>query len=115
MKEVFVILAFHAHEPLWELPQMLLENVEDLDLRQTLGNENWIVRRSAEGRDIYLALVNFARSMGITVTLEATNELLVQIASSHARNLCRTEESLSRRNNLSPLWPCPPYPYLPAD
>jgi len=80
MKEIFVILAFHAHEPLWELPQILLENVEDLDLRQTLGSENWIVRRCAEGRDIYLALVNFARSMGITVTLEATNELLVQIA-----------------------------------
>jgi len=80
MKEIFVILAFHAHEPLWELPQMLLENVEDMDLRQTLGSENWIVRRSAEGRDIYLALLNFARSMGITVTLEATNELLVQIA-----------------------------------
>ncbi|MFH1382106.1 MAG: glycoside hydrolase [Chloroflexota bacterium] len=80
MKEVFVILAFHAHEPLWDLPQMLLENVEDVDLRQTLGSENWIVRRSAEGRDIYRALVRFARSMGITVTLEATNELLIQIA-----------------------------------
>jgi len=80
MKEIFVILAFHAHEPLWELPQMLLENVEDVDLRQTLRSENWIIRRSVEGRDIYLALVNFARSMGITVTLEATNELLVQVA-----------------------------------
>jgi hypothetical protein len=80
MKEIFVILAFHAHEPLWELPQMLLENVEDMDLRQTLRSENWIVRRSVEGRDIYLALVNFARSMGISVTLEATNELLVQVA-----------------------------------
>jgi hypothetical protein len=80
MKDVFIILAFHAHEPLWDLPQILLENVEDLDLRQTLTGENWIVRRSAEGRDIYLALVNFARSMGIPVTLEATNELLVQLA-----------------------------------
>jgi len=80
MKEIFVILAFHAHEPLWDLPQMLLENVEDMDLRQTLHSENWVVRRSVEGRDIYLALVNFARSMGITVTLEATNELLVQVA-----------------------------------
>ncbi len=81
MKQVFVILAFHAHEPLWELPQTLLENVEDVDLRQTLGSENWIARRSAEGRDIYLALINFARSLGVTVALEATNELLVQVAS----------------------------------
>ncbi len=81
MKQVFVILAFHAHEPLWELPKMLVENIEDVDLRQTLASENWIVRRSAEGRDFYLALIDFARSMNIPVTLEATNELLVQLAS----------------------------------
>jgi hypothetical protein len=80
VKEVFVILAFHAHEPLWELPQMLLDNVGDLDLKKTLESENWIVRRSAEGRDIYHALVEFARSMNAPVTLEATNELLVQVA-----------------------------------
>lgn len=80
MKEVFVILAFHAHEPLWELPRMLLENVDDLDLKKTLESENWIVRRSAEGRDIYHALVQFARSMEVPVTLEATNELLIQVA-----------------------------------
>jgi hypothetical protein len=79
MKEVFVLLAFHAHEPLWDLPGQLLENVDDMDLRQTLGNENWLARRRSEGRDIYLDLINFARSMGTPVTLEATNELLVQL------------------------------------
>ena len=81
MKQVYVILAFHAHEPLWELPRILLENVEDLDLKHSLSSENWVVRRSAEGRDIYQGLINFARSLGISVTLEATNELLVQLAS----------------------------------
>ncbi len=79
-KETFVILAFHAHEPLWELPGMLLEDVGDVDLKTTLESENWIARRSAEGRDIYHALVQFAESMNAPVTLEATNELLVQIA-----------------------------------
>ncbi|MBP1707638.1 MAG: hypothetical protein H6Q39_1362, partial [Chloroflexi bacterium] len=48
MKEVFVVLAFHAHEPLWDLPQQLLDNVDDLDLKLTVGNENWLVRRKAE-------------------------------------------------------------------
>ena len=81
MNEVYVILAFHAHEPLWELPRMLVENIDDVDLRQTLAGENWIVRRSAKGRDFYLSLINFARSMNIPVSLEATNELLVQLAS----------------------------------
>jgi hypothetical protein len=73
MKEVFVILAFHAHEPLWDLPQQLLDNIDDLDLKLTVGNENWLVRRKAERRDIYLDLINFSRSMGIPVALEATN------------------------------------------
>ena len=80
MKEIFVILAFHAHEPLWDLPQIMLEKIEDVDLRQSLNDENWILRRKVEGRDIYSDLINFARSMDITVALEATNELLVQVS-----------------------------------
>jgi hypothetical protein len=80
MKVVYVILAFHAHEPLWELPQQVLENVDDLDLKLTLESENWIVRRSAEGRDIYTELLRFARDMELPVTLEASNELLMQLA-----------------------------------
>jgi hypothetical protein len=81
VKKVYVILAFHAHEPLWELPRMLVENIDDVDLKNTLASENWIVRRSAEGRDFYTTLIDFANSLGIPVTLEATNELLVQLAS----------------------------------
>jgi hypothetical protein len=80
MKEVYVILAFHAHEPIWELTQKLLENVDDIDLKQALQDENWLLKRSAEGRDIYMELVKFARDMNIPVSLEITNELLIQIA-----------------------------------
>ncbi len=75
-----MIMAFHAHEPLWDLPQTLLEDVGDLELKKTLESENWIVRRKEEGRDIYRGLLNFAASSGIPVALEATNELLVQVA-----------------------------------
>jgi len=80
MKTVYVILAFHAHEPSWDLPQKILESLDDIDLRLTLESENWLVKRSAEGRDIYMELVSFARRMGIPVTLETSNELLVQLA-----------------------------------
>lgn len=80
MKEVYIILAFHAHEPIWELTQKLLENVDDIDLKQALKDENWLLKRSVEGRDIYLELVRFARNMNIPVSLEITNELLIQIA-----------------------------------
>lgn len=68
---------------------MLLENVEDPDLRHTVGGENWIVRRSTQGRDMYQALLDFSHSMSVPVTLEATNELLTQVAKvmpdTHAR------------------------------
>lgn len=79
MKTVYVILAFHAHEPTWDLPQHMLENVEDIDLKLTLADENWLVRRTFEGRDIYMELVRFARNMGLPVTLETSNELLAQM------------------------------------
>ena len=75
-----MILAFHAHEPIWELPQKLLENIDDIDLKQALKDENWIIRRSAEGRDIYKQLINFSRNENIPVSLEITNELLFQIS-----------------------------------
>ncbi len=80
MKTVYVILAFHAHEPSWDLPRKILESLDDVDLKMTLESENWIVKRSAEGRDIYRELIGFARRMGIPVTLETSNELLVQLA-----------------------------------
>jgi hypothetical protein len=80
VKQVYVILAFHAHEPIWELTQKLLENVDDMDLKRALKDENWLLKRSAEGRDIYMELVHFARDMNIPVALEITNELMTQIA-----------------------------------
>lgn len=80
MKEIYVILAFHAHEPTWELPQKLLDIIDNIDMKQALKDENWLARRSAEDRDIYLELINFARKMQIPVSLEITNELLSQIS-----------------------------------
>jgi len=79
VKEVYVILAFHAHEPTWELPQKILENIDDVYLKQALKDENWLLRRRAEGRDIYMELINFAWKMQSPVALEITNELLNQM------------------------------------
>ena len=81
MKQIYVILAFHAHEPLWDLPKHVLEELEDREMKQTVLSENWIEKRSREGRDIYQDLIQFSRGMGVPVALEATNELLLQIAS----------------------------------
>jgi hypothetical protein len=80
MKRVYIILAFHAHEPLWDLPNQLIALVDDPEMRDAVRGENYILRRSAEERDIYAHLIRTAESLGAPVTLDATNELLVQLA-----------------------------------
>jgi hypothetical protein len=80
MKRAYVILAFHAHEPLWDLPNELIALVDDPEMRDAIRGENYILKRSAEERDIYTHLIQTAESLGAPVSLDATNELLVQLA-----------------------------------
>ncbi len=80
MKQVYVILAFHAHEPLWDLPNELLTLVDDPEIRNSIRGENYVLKRVQEERDIYTHLVQMASSLGAPVALDVTNELLVQIA-----------------------------------
>ncbi len=79
-KTVNVILAFHAQEPLWDLPQRVIETLRDEDVRrEAIGNDNWVKRRAESGRDIYANLIAFGARLGAPVCLEATNEILMQI------------------------------------
>ena len=79
-KLINVILAFHAHEPLWDLPARVLETLRNDDLRRAaVGNDNWVKRRAAAGRDVYAQLLDLGRRLGAPLCLEATNELLMQL------------------------------------
>ena len=78
-KELFVILAFHAHEPWWDLPSHILETVDDADLRQTIRPDNWVRKRAESGRDIYAQLLRLGERLSAPLCLEATNELLMQL------------------------------------
>jgi hypothetical protein len=78
-KDVYVILAFHAHEPWWDLPSHILETVDDEELRQTVRTENWVRKRAEAGRDVYAQLLRLAERLSAPMCLEATNELLTQI------------------------------------
>jgi len=80
MKRVYVILAFHAHEPLWDLPNELIALVDDPEIHDAIRGENYVLKRAREERDIYAHLVQTAESLGAPVALDVTNELLVQIA-----------------------------------
>jgi alpha-amylase/alpha-mannosidase (GH57 family) len=80
MKRAYVILAFHAHEPLWDLPNELIALVDDPEIRDAVRGENYVLKRAREERDIYAHLIQTAESLGASVTLDVTNELLVQLA-----------------------------------
>ncbi len=80
MKCAYVILAFHAHEPLWDLPNELIALVDDPEIHDAIRGENYVLKRAREERDIYAHLVQTAESLEAPVALDVTNELLVQLA-----------------------------------
>ncbi len=100
-KRVHVILAFHAHEPLWDLPAHLQTGVPDMRVVQAVPPENYLRRRTKEGRNIYRDLLVFARAMGIRVTVDISNDLLHQIKTI----LPRTYEELQRAYRAGTIYP----------
>ena len=80
MKSLSVILAFHAHEPSWDLPRAVIETLRDEDVRrEAIDNEHWLQKRAAAGRDVYTKLIELGRRLDAPVCLEATNEVLMQV------------------------------------
>ena len=53
MKDLYVILAFHAHELLWDLPGKLSYLEDENPMKETILDENYIKKRKEEGRDVY--------------------------------------------------------------
>jgi len=105
-KQVFVILAFHAHEPLWELPGYLMRNSLDRSISLGATPVNYLSKRTAEGRNIYQEAVAAARRLEAPFTLDITNDLLTQIRSLAPQTLDVLGEAY-REGWLRPL-------YIPA-
>jgi hypothetical protein len=104
VKSVTVILAFHAHEPSWDLPRAVIETLEDEDLRrQALDNEHWLQKRAAAGRDVYAKLIDLGRRLDAPVCLEATNELLMQVRRHMPSTFARLGEAY-RSGALYPIY-----------
>ncbi|NLA27610.1 MAG: glycoside hydrolase [Firmicutes bacterium] len=80
MKELYVILAFHAHELLWDLPEKLLSYLEDENpMKGTILDENFIKKRKEEGRDVYTLGIQLGEKLNAPICVEYSNELLQQI------------------------------------
>ena len=100
-KRVHVLLAFHAHEPLWDLPAHLQAAGPDMRVVQAVPPENYLRRRAKEGRNIYRDLLVFARAMGIRVSVDISNDLLHQLKTI----LPRTYEELQRAYRAGTIYP----------
>ena len=104
MKQVNVILAFHAQEPLWDFPARVIETLRDDDIRrEAVGNDNWIKKRAESGRDIYGDLLAFGARLGAPVCLEATNEVLMQVRRHMPETFARLGEAY-RSGALYPIY-----------
>jgi hypothetical protein len=79
LKKANVILAFHAHEPLWDLPNELVALTDDPEIHHSVRGDNYVLKRAKEERDIYAHLIKTAESLDAPVVLDITNELLVQL------------------------------------
>lgn len=80
MKDVYVILAFHAHELLWDLPERMLSYLDEGNpMKGTLLDTNYLKIRKKEDRDIYSMCSEFGDFFDVPLCVEYTNELLVQI------------------------------------
>jgi len=80
MKDLYVILAFHAHELLWDLPGRLLSYLEEENpMRESILDENYIKMRKEQGRDVYTLGIQLGERLNAPICVEYSNELLHQI------------------------------------
>lgn len=104
MKNIYVVLAFHAHELLWDLPQTLLSHLEQGNpMKETVLDENYLKKRREEDRNIYSLCSKFGDRINAPLCVEYSNELLSQIN----QILPDTFEEMKadyRRGRLYPLY-----------
>jgi hypothetical protein len=105
-KQVYVLLAFHAHEPLWEMPDYLMRNSLDRSISQAVRPDNFLSKRTTQGRNVYQEMLAAARHLGVPFTLDISNTLLVQLGNLMPQTLEAMTEAY-REGFLRPL-------YIPA-
>ncbi len=104
MKNIYVILAFHAHELLWDLPEVLLSTLEEGNpMKDTFLDENYIKKRNTQGRDIYSMCSKFGDRLDAPLCVEYSNELLHQIKEVIPDTFKMMQEDY-RRGRLYPLY-----------
>ncbi len=104
MKDLYIIIAFHAHELLWDLPETFLSYLEEGNpMKGTIIDENYIKKRKQEGRDVYSLGIRLGELLNAPVCVEYSNELLQQLSQVEPDILERLAEQY-RRGRLYPIY-----------
>ncbi|TYO96934.1 glycoside hydrolase [Desulfallas thermosapovorans] len=104
MKNVYVILAFHAHELLWDLPETLLTYLDEKNpMKESFLDENYLKKRKKEGRDIYSLCSKLGDTLDAPMCVEYTNELLVQVKDVMPGSFANLKEDYGR-GRLHPIY-----------
>ena len=104
MKNLYVILAFHAHELLWDLPEVMLSYLEAGNpMKDTVLETNYLRKRQQEGRNIYWRCSDFGDRMNAPLCVEFSNELLFQVKEVLPETFAKLTRDY-RRGRLYPLY-----------
>ncbi len=79
LKEVYVSINFHAHEPLWSLQSRIIRMTKDSELSRTLPSRDYLKERMDAGDDLYSLATDLARKLQIPFGIEISNELIQQL------------------------------------
>lgn len=79
VKEVYVSINFHAHEPLWSLQSRLVRMTKDSELSGMLPSRDYLKERMDAGDDLYSLATDLARELQIPFGIEISNELIQQL------------------------------------
>lgn len=97
MKNVYVILGFHAHEPNKESGNLILQDTADQDIKKAVPFENLIIKNSVLVRDTFLALIQLSKNFNIPVCLAASNEILLQLRNAVPETFTKLREAYQER------------------
>ena len=98
MKNLYVILGFHAHEPSKDLGNQILQEAVDPDIKRGLPFDNLMAKNSPLIRDTFLALIQLAKNFNVPICLAASNEILLQLRNVAPETFTKLREAYQERS-----------------
>ncbi len=98
MKNVYVVLGFHAHEASKEIGNQILQEAVDPDIKKLLPFDNVLAKNAPLVRDTFLALIQLSKNLNIPICLAASNEILSQLRNIAPETFTKLREAYQERS-----------------